>query len=432
MDYQETIDYLYSRLPVFQNIGARAYKPGLNTTLELCKRLGDPHEKYKTIHVAGTNGKGSTSHMLAAILQESGYRVGLYTSPHLKSFTERIKVNGVEVEESFIVEFTADNLSNIDRLEPSFFEVTVAMAFSYFAKCEVDVAIIEVGMGGRLDSTNVITPDLSVITNVSFDHTQFLGNTLVKIAGEKAGIIKKNVPVVVSEYQDEIASVFENIAHDLKAPLYFASQTISVRSLETNDGKLVVNAQDNGDPGFFYENLNIDLAGSYQLKNISGVLKSVEVLKSIGYIIPQDSVYNALSHVIKITGLKGRWQKLSTNPSVYCDTAHNVAGLMQTLSQFQSLKASRLRFVIGFVGDKDISTMLSLFPNNADFYFTQPSNSRALKATELQRLAGEYNLQGKVYQNVNDALETAKNESDSGDCIYVGGSTFVVADINGL
>jgi dihydrofolate synthase/folylpolyglutamate synthase len=432
MNYQETIDYLYSRLPVFQNIGARAYKPGLNTTQELCKLLDNPQDRYQTIHVGGTNGKGSTSHMLAAILQKSGYRVGLYTSPHLKSFTERIKVNGQEVEQSFIVEFANGNLSNIDKLRPSFFEVTVAMAFSYFAKEKVDIAVIEVGMGGRLDSTNIITPVLSVITNVSFDHTQFLGDTLVKIAGEKAGIIKANIPVVVSEHQDEIASIFENIAHDQKAPLYFASQTVTTEAVDAGDGKLCVHVKDVGDPGFSYESLRLDLAGSYQFNNIKGVLKSVEVLKSKGFSIPDSAIYQALAKVVDLTGLKGRWQKLRINPVVYCDTAHNAAGLSQTLSQFNSLSTGKQRFVIGFVGDKDIRTMLSLFPVGAHFYFTQPSNTRALRAEDLQNLAAEFNLYGNIYSDVNLALDSAISDSNSNDCIYVGGSTFVVADIEGL
>jgi dihydrofolate synthase/folylpolyglutamate synthase len=432
MNYQETIDYLYSRLPVFQNIGARAYKPGLNTTQQLCKQLGNPQDQYRTIHVAGTNGKGSTSHMLAAILQKAGYCVGLYTSPHLKSFTERIRVNGEPVEESFIIDFTADNIPNIDRFNPSFFEVTVAMAFSYFARKQVDVAIIEVGMGGRMDSTNVITPVLSVISNVSFDHTQFLGDTLVKIAGEKAGIIKENVPVVVSEYQDEIAMVFENLAHQLRAPLYFASQTVSVQDVEIKAGKLTLNAQDPSDPGFSYPNLAIDLSGSYQQKNIKGVLKSLEVLKTIGFSLPEESVYAALANVVEITGLKGRWQKLSDQPLVYCDTAHNVAGLSETITQFNAIIANKRRFVIGFVGDKDVSKMLELFPADAEFYFTQPTNSRRLKASDLQEAANALGLRGEVYENVNEALNAALEDSTNDDCIYVGGSTFVVADIEDL
>lgn len=431
MNYQETIDYLYSRLPVFQNIGARAYKPGLHTTQQLCQSLGDPQDKYPTIHVAGTNGKGSTSHMLAAILQKAGYKVGLYTSPHLKSFTERIKVNGSEVEESFIVKFIADNLSNIDRLSPSFFEVTVAMAFSYFAESKVDVAVIEVGMGGRMDSTNIINPILSVITNVSFDHTQFLGDTLVKIAGEKAGIIKPDTPVVISEYQEEIAPVFKAITEKMSAPLYFASDSVAVEAVASSTGELTINAKE-ADSALSYPLLRLDLSGSYQLQNIQGVLKSVSILNMLGYSIQKGVVYEALQSVTEITGLKGRWQKIGSKPMVYCDTAHNVAGLSQTLAQFANLEADRYRFVVGFVGDKDISTMLSLFPVDADYYFTEPSNSRALKAEDLQERAKSYGLIGKTYPTVDLALEAAILEASENDCIYVGGSTFVVADLSKL
>lgn len=432
MNYQETIEYLYSRLPVFQNIGARAYKPGLTTTLELCKLLQNPQHKYKTIHVGGTNGKGSTSHMLAAILQEAGYKVGLYTSPHLKSFTERIRINGQEIDQDYIVEFIGDNLSNIDRLSPSFFEVTVAMAFAYFAHEQVDVAVIEVGMGGRLDSTNVIQPELSVITNVSFDHTQFLGDTLEKIAGEKAGIIKQNTPVVVSEYQSETAGVFNAVAAEKQAPIFFASERIRVEAIGIKGGLLLVNAETSEDPESKYFNLEIDLTGSYQIKNVAGVLQAVQILRTIGFRIESSAVREALRKVTALTGLKGRWQKLNDAPAVYCDTAHNTAGLTQTLQQFAGLPAKNRRYVIGFVGDKDISGMLAMMPSDAFFYFTAPSNSRALKAQDLQEMAGRLGLKGDHYADVNDALKAAIADSDPLDCIYVGGSTFVVADLNNL
>lgn len=432
MTYQETIDYLYSRLPVFQNIGARAYKPGLHTTLALCELLDNPQEKYPTIHVGGTNGKGSTSHMLAAILQQAGYRVGLYTSPHLKSFTERIKVNGKEIDENFIVEFTDVNLSNIDKLKPSFFEVTVAMAFSYFAEREVDVAVVEVGMGGRMDSTNVIHPVLSLITNVSFDHTQYLGDTLVEIAGEKAGIIKKDVPVVVSEYQEEIAAVFTEKAESMHAPICFASETVLVEEQDSAHGTLTVDVHDSKDPDLAYPGLKVGLSGSYQLDNIRGVLKAVAVLKSMGYALGKEVVYEAMEQVVEITGLRGRWQKLGENPTVYCDTAHNVAGLSRTIAQFNNLPGGKRRFVIGFVGDKDITNMLRLFPADAQYYFTEPSNSRALRAADLQIAAEQHGLYGRVYADVNLALQAALRESNQDDCIYVGGSTFVVADLKEL
>lgn len=433
MTYQETIGYLYDRLPVFQNIGARAFKPGLHTTRELCKSLGDPQDKYPTIHVAGTNGKGSTSHMLAAILQESGYRVGLYTSPHLKDFRERIRVNGACVPEEFIIEFVADQKPNIDRLSPSFFEVTVAMAFSYFERANVDVAVIEVGMGGRLDSTNVITPELSVITNISFDHMQFLGDTLGKIAGEKAGIIKNGVPVVVSEYQNaEIGDVITAAAKTANAPLTFASNAFEVKFGKLAAGKMLVDVIEKVSGATVSKDLAADLTGSYQLKNIAGVWAAKEVLVKKGWKITDDSVKRALQSVSAITGLKGRWQQLRQNPDVYCDTAHNTAGLTITLAQFDTVCEGRKRFVIGFVGDKDISTMLSLFPRDAEYYFCEPSNMRALKAEELRSRALEHGLAGKTFGNVNEALEEAVRDSASTDAIYVGGSTFVVADIESL
>lgn len=433
MTYQETIGYLYERLPVFQNIGARAFKPGLHTTRELCKSLGDPQDKYPTIHIAGTNGKGSTSHMLAAVLQESGYRVGLYTSPHLKDFRERIRVNGACVPEEFIIQFVDDQKSNIDRLSPSFFEVTVAMAFSYFEKANVDVAVIEVGMGGRLDSTNIITPELSVITNISFDHMQFLGDTLGKIAGEKAGIIKSGIPVVVSEYQnDEISNVINAAAAAANAPLIFASEVIEVDFVALVDGQMLVDVRDKASGAIVSGRLAADLTGAYQLKNIAGVWAACDVLALKGWKITDDSIRSALKSVSAITGLKGRWQQLRQNPDVYCDTAHNTAGLTITLAQFETVCRGMKRFVVGFVGDKDISTMLSLFPQDAQYYFCQPSNMRALKAQELQSRALEHGLVGKTFGNVNEALGAAIKDSAPEDAIYVGGSTFVVADIESL
>ncbi|TDE17756.1 bifunctional folylpolyglutamate synthase/dihydrofolate synthase [Dyadobacter psychrotolerans] len=429
MDYQQTIDYLYSRLPVFQNIGARAYKPGLHTTSAFCKLLGDPQSQFPSIHVGGTNGKGSTSHMLAAILQTAGYKVGLYTSPHLKSFTERIKINGNEVEEDFIVKFTHDNLSNIDRLSPSFFEVTVAMAFSYFAESKVDIAVIEVGMGGRFDSTNIIEPIISVITNVSYDHTQYLGDTLEKIAFEKGGIIKFKTPVVISEYQSETSGVFEEIARDKETHLLYASDQFRVRDTSLTDGKLLLSITDTISEEIKYKDLCLDLTGEYQYKNICGVLASVEILRSKGYVVSVKDIYDALSRVVELTGLKGRWQKLRSEPAVYCDTAHNEAGMSFTIPQFMSIEAKNKRFVIGFVSDKDITALLSLFPKGAEYYFTQPSNARALEASKLHVMASEFGLVGKEYDNVNSALENAVSDSKPGDAIYVGGSTFVVADL---
>jgi dihydrofolate synthase/folylpolyglutamate synthase len=433
MNYQETIDYLYSRLPVFQNIGARAFKPGLHTTREICKSLGDPQNTYPTLHIAGTNGKGSTSHMLAAILQEAGYRVGLYTSPHLKDFRERIRVNGKCVTEDFVIEFTAGQRSNIDRLNPSFFEVTVAMAFSYFQKSAVDVAVIEVGMGGRLDSTNIITPEISLITNISLDHTQFLGETLPEIAAEKAGIVKDSVPVVVSERQgDGVADVLIGKAQSMSAPLQFASDTYQIEETGVENGAMCVKITEMASGKELFPGLRLDLAGHYQTKNLAGVLSAVHLLISMGWKISDHSIFSALSSVVKLTGLKGRWQRLNDKPVVYCDTAHNKAGLGNTVGQFMQVASGTKRFVIGFVGDKDISGMLDIFPAGAVYYFCQPSNMRALKAPELRLRASEYGLVGEAYQNVNDALKQAILDSNDEDAIYVGGSTFVVADIEQL
>ena len=433
MTYQETIDFLYSRLPVFHQIGARAFKPGLHTTQEFCKSLGNPERKYPCIHVGGTNGKGSTSHMLASILSAAGYKVGLYTSPHLKSFTERIRINGTAIEEGSIVKFVNDNLSNIDRLEPSFFELTVAMAFSYFAIQEIDIAVIEVGMGGRLDSTNVIQPVLSVITNVSFDHTQFLGDTLPKIATEKAGIIKYQTPVVVSERQNNaISEVFEMAAKANEAELTFGSDRFSVTRISEKSSGLHVEVADLLTLEIAYKALNLDLTGSYQFKNLAGVLTAIEELRKKGFHIRGDAIALGLNDVTTRTGLKGRWQKLGDFPAVYCDTAHNFAGMTETMRQFLDIPSTCRRFVIGFVGDKDISAMLELFPKEGKYYFCQPSNQRALMAADLHRMAGSIGLNGDIYRNVNEALKRAKNDSVESDSIYVGGSTFVVADLDNL
>jgi dihydrofolate synthase/folylpolyglutamate synthase len=370
--------------------------------------------------------------MLAAILQMAGYRVGLYTSPHLKDFRERIRVNGVCVDEDFIVKFASGQQFNIDRLDPSFFEVTVAMAFSYFSECSVDVAVIEVGMGGRLDSTNVITPVVSVITNISMDHTQYLGDTLELIASEKAGIIKPEVPVVVSEYQnEEIGQVLIETAEQVNAPIVFGSKKFEIQNGGVEAGKLLLNVIEvNGSAPV--RELRLDLTGSYQVHNLAGVLAAVDILNKEGWKIEDQAVHSALETVVKLTGLKGRWQQLGTNPLIYCDTAHNSAGLTETIRQFAGISAGRRRFVVGFVGDKDVTTMLGLFPADADYYFCQPSNMRALKAAELRSMASEYGLQGESYGNVNEALRQAIEDSGPDDAIYVGGSTFVVADLEQL
>lgn len=431
MTFQEAIDYLYSRLPVFQNQGARAYKPGLTTTRELCRHLSEPQLRYKTIHVGGTNGKGSTSHMLASILQKAGYKVGLYTSPHLKSFTERIKINGVEIDKNYIAEFVTAHREYIESLQPSFFEATVGMAFSYFADQQVDVAVIEVGMGGRLDSTNVITPELSIITNISYDHMQYLGDTLPKIAAEKAGIIKPGIPVIVNEYQgEEVARVFRESAERTKSELLIGDNNVTIPLFLDNGQMLNIEARTNSETET--RKYTLDLVGDYQLKNVKGVLSAVEILRKRGFDITYGNIFEGLRTVKKTTGLKGRWQILAENPFVVCDTAHNPAGLAITVEQFKRVNAQTHRFVLGFVNDKDVDSILPLFPKNGVYYFCQPNNQRAFSAQLLTQKAANQGIKGTCYTNVNEALDAALKDSDKKDAIYVGGSTFVVADIDQL
>ncbi len=432
MEYQEAIDFLFSRLPVFQYIGAKAFKPGLATTLELCEMNGSPQNSFKSIHVGGTNGKGSTSHMLAAILQQAGYKVGLYTSPHLKSFKERIKVNGAEIRENFVSKFITDNLANIDRLSPSFFELTVCMAFKYFEEENIDIAIIEVGMGGRLDSTNVINPILSVITNVSFDHVAFLGDTLPKIAFEKAGIIKVNTPIVISEFCLETSKIFNEIAKEKNSSIYYASELVTIEELSVQEGLQAIEVKYHGLDDFNLDQLLLDLHGKYQFQNIKGIVVSIMILRNLGLVISDKNIALALSNVCNITGFKGRWQKLHDEPAIFCDTAHNYAGLTATIKQFLSLPASKYRFVLGFVSDKDVSEILKLFPSDGIYYFCQPTNNRALDVNLLKTFGDDLELENQVFFNVNDALAKAMEDSDASDKIYVGGSTFVVADIKDL
>ena len=431
MTYEEAIAYLYNRLPVFQNQGARAYKPGLSTTYAFCERLGNPQNKYRTIHVGGTNGKGSTSHMSASVLQQAGYRVGLYTSPHLKSFTERIRVNGESVRESFVSEFVEEHKEYIESIEPSFFEVTVAMAFAYFAAEKVDVAVVEVGMGGRLDSTNVITPVLALITNISFDHTQHLGDTLPKIAFEKAGIIKPKVPIVLSEQMEPLVlNVFKTKAIELAAPLVIGAEEVHIVSHSVENGKLIITLKQAwGDTVEMYE---LDLLGDYQLNNIKGVLSALRILASGEFSIPQSAIKAGLANVCSTTGLRGRWQRMQADPLVICDTAHNAAGLAFTINQFKLIRARQHRFVLGFVADKEIDSILKLFSGTDVFYFCQPSNSRALPVERLVEVANTIGLKGTSYEDVNTALRHAIQDSSVDDAIYVGGSTFVVADLQSI
>ncbi|MES2448197.1 MAG: folylpolyglutamate synthase/dihydrofolate synthase family protein [Bacteroidota bacterium] len=427
MTYQQTLNFLYSKLPMFTRIGAAALKKDLHNTIELCARLDNPQHQFKTIHIAGTNGKGSTSHMLAAILQKAGYKTGLYTSPHLKDFRERIRINGKMVPKAFVKDFVREQKKNILEIEPSFFEVTVAMAFEYFAKEKVDIAVIEVGLGGRLDSTNIITPELSVITNISLDHTNLLGDTLAQIAFEKAGIIKPNIPVVIGEKHLETIDVFKEKAKLEKAPIYFAEDKLKINHQTTKGSFLTVDILENEQA--IFTNLALDLTGTYQQKNILTVIQSVLKLRELGFNISDRAIYQALKNVKKLTGLQGRWQTLSKSPLVICDTGHNKAGIAEILKNISNIKYQTLHMVIGMVKDKDIDGVLALLPNNAIHYFCQPDLERALPAQELYQKATLHNLKGKVFNSVIDAFKYAKEKSHPKDLIFIGGSTFVVAEI---
>lgn len=427
MTYLETLDYLYSRLPMFTRIGAAAMKKDLHNTIVMCENLGNPQDKFKTIHVGGTNGKGSTSHMLAAILQKAGYKTGLYTSPHLKDFRERIRVNGEMITESFVTDFTAQEKNLIESISPSFFEVTVAMAFAYFEAEKVDVAIVEVGLGGRKDSTNIIHPELSVITNISFDHTNLLGNTLFEIAGQKAGIIKPGVPAVIGERQEEIAQVFIDEAKETASELIFASTELHVQDT-VREGRLLKTSVYQQDTCLF-KDLILELSGFYQLKNVLTVIQSVLTLNQHGFDISDEAVYSGLAHTVQITGLQGRWQTLQENPLVICDTGHNIAGIQEVLENINATEYQNLHIVIGMLGDKDVTSVLEMLPVNAKYYFCQPDLERAMPAHQLAEEAAKFMLQGPVFETVTLALNTAKANAETDDLIFVGGSTFVVAEV---
>lgn len=402
MTYKETLDWLFGQFPAYQKIGKTAYKADLSNITILSAHLGNPHLNFKSIHVGGTNGKGSSSHMLASVLQEAGYKVGLYTSPHLKDFRERIKINGKEISEEVVIKFVSKNKTFFEEQCLSFFEMTVGLAFETFVKEQVDIAIIEVGLGGRLDATNIITPEVSLITNIGLDHTAFLGNDLKSVAREKAGIIKYNVPVVVSEFQEEIASVFIEKAAQESTSVVFADQ-LDLGMYET------------------------DLLGSYQFKNYKGVLAVLSQLKEFD--VFEDAIISGLKNVVKNTGLQGRWQILQEYPKVICDTAHNKEGLLITMKQLQLESYDNLHIVIGMVSDKDVDSVLQLLPVNATYYFCAPNNLRALPVSELKTKANTFNLSGCGYKSVNEAFIAAKKSAKSDDVIYIGGSTFVVAEI---
>jgi dihydrofolate synthase/folylpolyglutamate synthase len=430
MTYQETLEYLYTQLPMFTRVGASAFKKDLTNTIALCEKLDNPQHKFKSIHIGGTNGKGSTSHMLAAVLQTAGYKTGLYTSPHLKDFRERIRINGQMISEQEVVNFVAQHQTDFEEIEPSFFEMTVGMAFDAFARHEVDIAIIEVGLGGRLDSTNIIIPLLSIITNIGWDHMNLLGNTLIEIAGEKAGIIKPDVPVIIGEYQPEVAQVFLDKAKKEKADLIFASDkwSIDVQEPDSNDLLPIVATHTSNDvPQTLL--LQLDLTGTYQLKNVKTVLSALEELRRQEFSISDDQVTQALAQVKTLTGLQGRWQTLSNHPLTICDTGHNPDGIAEVLKNIAAIKYEHLHFVIGMVNDKDITKVLSMLPENATYYFCKPDIPRGLEAEVLQQQAAAINLHGQAYPTVRAALKAAQQQAGPNDLVFAGGSTFVVAEI---
>ncbi len=405
MNYQETTDWMFKQLPMYQLQGATAYKKDLTNTHLLIEHLGNPHKNLKFIHVAGTNGKGSTSHMLASILQESGYKVGLYTSPHLKDYRERIKINGTEISEDFVSDFIESNKPFFEANDISFFEMSVGLAFAYFKRENVDIAIVEVGMGGRLDATNIITPLISVITNIGLDHTQFLGNTLESVAREKAGIIKPQIPIVIGEYTSETKDVFLASAKEKNAPIYFASDLI-------------------------LKDLPSDLIGDYQTHNKKTVLQTIKILNSTTkFFISQENTESGLLSVVKNTGLMGRWQQLGENPKIICDTAHNKNGLELVFKQILKEKFDQLHMVIGMVNDKDLDEVLPLFPQEAIYYFCKPNIPRGLDTAILAEKASKFSLKGKTFNSVSEAYHKAKESAHEKDFIYLGGSTFVVAEI---
>ena len=422
MTYDETVTYLFNCAPPFQQVGGAAYKEGLSTTIALDNHLGNPHRKFRTIHVAGTNGKGSTSHTLAAILQESGYKVGLYTSPHLIDFRERMRVNGTPASKEYVTDFVERHRAFFEPLQPSFFELTTAMAFNYFAEQNVDVAIIEVGLGGRLDCTNIITPELCIITNISPDHTQFLGNTLQEIASEKAGIIKNGIPVVIGETTTETKEVFTRKAKESNAPIIFAEE------------EALLTAATPMENGYRYSSTIFgefcgELGGDYQQKNTNTLLSAINILRGKGFTITEESLRKGFTNVCKLTGLMGRWQKIQDNPRVICDAGHNIGGIKYITEQLARVDCRQLRIVFGMVNDKDITSVLKMMPKNATYYFTQASIKRAMPADDLKNMAERFGLMGNSHPNVKEALEAALSDSSDDDFIFVGGSCFIVADL---
>ena len=427
MNYEQAVHYLYNKLPMFTRMGAKAYKADLTNTIALCTYLGNPQNKIKTVHIAGTNGKGSTSHMLAAIFQKCGYRTGLYTSPHLKDFRERIKVNGEMITENFVTEFVEATKSFSEEINPSFFELTFVMAVEYFVQCNVDIAIIETGLGGRLDSTNVITPEVSIITNIGYDHTDILGDTLEKIAFEKAGIIKEKVPVIIGETKFETKRVFLDKAEEKNAPVFFAQEKYKVVSANYLNEKLLLEINDvgkNSVSGYL-----LDLPGLYQAKNFLTVLTATDILKE-NFSLTDTNIKQAVDHVKKLTGLHGRWEIISRHPLIILDVAHNVDGIQQLVNQIQISSYNNLHIIFGMVKDKEIEKVLALLPKQASYYFTRAQIPRALPENELLERADKFRLKGNAYSEVNEALEAARNNASADDLIIVCGSVFVVGEVN--
>ncbi|MFK7949195.1 MAG: folylpolyglutamate synthase/dihydrofolate synthase family protein [Saprospiraceae bacterium] len=427
--YQQTIDYLYNQLPMFQRIGRKALKPKLTNIRELCKVLDNPYEKYPKIHIAGTNGKGSTTHLLAALFQVKGLKVGIYTSPHYRDFRERIKINGEYISKQEVVDFVEKYKHHFEEIQPSFFEITVTMAFEHFARHDVDIAIIETGLGGRLDSTNIITPILSVITNISFDHQRVLGDTLPQIAGEKAGIIKQNIPVVIGETHDETQRVFIDKALEMNAPISFADSFYTAVPLENDGIKSYFEIRELGHHSLIFNNLELDLAGHYQRKNLITVIHTAEVLESLGWKFSDSNIIEAMANVSSLTNMIGRWQTINTNPLTITDAAHNEDGIRQVVEQLTTMKYNYLHIILGMAKDKDQSKILQLLPKNALYYFCKPDLPRGLEANLLAEKAAEFGLKGEVYDSVNEALRSATEDATSEDLIFVGGSSFVVAEV---
>lgn len=430
MTFEQTINYLYNSLPMYQRVGQAAFKKDLANTRLLCQRAGDPQDKFKSLHIAGTNGKGSTAHMLAAILQAAGFRVGLYVSPHLKRFTERIKVNGQEIPEKNVIDFVEKYRSGLDQVQPSFFEMTVVMAFDHFAREKVDLAVVEVGMGGRFDSTNVITPILSVITNIGYDHQVFLGETLPEIAFEKAGIIKSGKPVIVSEWQPEVLEVFEQKARQEQTSIFYAEPEYQIEILEYGLETLTLKIYQSGK--LLMDKVRLGLRGEYQLKNLPGVLKSAEMLNQMGYHLSLDHIHVGLAEVKRLTGFNGRWNLLQTNPMVVCDTGHNISSFPYLIDQLQKINHNHLFGLLGMVNDKDPQKLLKLLPSSGYYFFCQANIPRSMPAEKLFKEGVALGLKGEIEPDVNKALRKALDKADKNDLIFIGGSTFVVADLESL